>query len=222
MNESSLEKTIIRRGLATQKEVEACKARRAQLSAERTEPIGLLDVMVGTKVLTQSQAQRLLKELAIESPGKLSIPGYQILAKLGKGSMGIVYKAKQTSVNRIVAIKVLLDSLATNKEFIKRFQREAKIAAKLSHNNIVNAIDAGEVDGHQYFVMEFVEGVTIKDEMENHKIYTEPEALRIIMAVTEAIKHASQRGLIHRDVKPENVLLTKGGDVKLADLGLAA
>ncbi|GAC1315042.1 MAG: hypothetical protein NVSMB14_15150 [Isosphaeraceae bacterium] len=221
LNESSLEKTIVRRGLATPQELEACKAKRVQLSAELPEPIGLLDVMVRAKVLTQSQSQRLLKEIAVESPGQLTIPGYQILEKLGKGSMGIVYKAKQTSVDRVVAVKVLLDALATNKEFIKRFQREAKIAAKLSHNNIVNAIDAGEVDGHQYFVMEFVEGVTIKDEMEKGKVYAEAEALRIIVAVAEALKHASQRGLIHRDVKPENVLLTKSGDVKLADLGLA-
>lgn len=221
LNESSLEKTIIRRGLATPQEVEACKARRAQLSADRPEPVGLLDVMVNAKVLTQSQSQRLLKEIAVESAGQLAIPGYQILEKLGKGSMGIVYKAKQTSVDRVVAVKVLLESLSTNKEFIKRFQREAKIAAKLSHNNIVNAIDAGEADGHQYFVMEFVEGVTIKDEMEKGKIYDEPDALRIMIAVAEALRHASQRGLIHRDVKPENILLTKSGDVKLADLGLA-
>ena len=221
LNESGLEKTIIRRGLATPQEVEACKAHRAKLSAERPEPVGLLDVMIKAKVLTQSQSQRLLKEITLESPGLLSIPGYQILEKLGKGSMGIVYKAKQTSVDRVVAVKVLLETLATNKEFIKRFQREAKIAAKLSHNNIVNAIDAGEVDGHQYFVMEFVEGVTIKDEMEKGKVYAEADALRIMVAVAEALKHASQRGLIHRDVKPENVLLTKAGDVKLADLGLA-
>ena len=135
--------------------------------------------------------------------------------------MGIVYKARQTSVDRIVAVKILLDALAQNKEFIKRFDREAKIAAKLSHNNIVNAIDAGEVDGHHYFVMEYVEGATIKDELDKNKIFDEKTALKIVMAVAEALKHAHQRGLIHRDIKPENVILTKDGNVKLADLGLA-
>ena len=114
--------------------------------------------MVEAKVLTKNQSKRLLKEIVGETNRKLEIPGYQIIEKLGKGSMGIVYKARQTSVDRIVAVKILLDALAQNKEFIKRFDREAKIAAKLSHNNIVNAIDAGEVNGYHYFVMEYVEG----------------------------------------------------------------
>ena len=92
--------------------------------------------------------------------------------------MGVVYKARQASVDRIVAVKVLLDALAQNKEFIKRFDREAKIAAKLSHNNIVNAIDAGEVDGHHYFVMEYVEGPTIKDELDKNKIFDEKDGRR--------------------------------------------
>jgi len=151
----------------------------------------------------------------------LKIPGYQILSKLGKGSMGIVYKAKQLSVDRVVAIKVLLDALAQNKEFIKRFEREAKIAAKLAHNNVVNAIDAGEVNGHYYFVMEYVEGPTIKDFLDQNQTFEETEALRIVLAIAEALKHANQRGLIHRDIKPENVILTRDGAVKLADLGLA-
>jgi serine/threonine-protein kinase len=135
--------------------------------------------------------------------------------------MGIVYKGRQIAVDRIVAVKILLDALAQNKEFIKRFDREAKIAAKLSHNNIVNAIDAGEVNGYHYFVMEYVEGHNIKDELDKNKIFEEKEAIEIVMAVAEALKHAHQRGLIHRDIKPENVILTKDGGVKLADLGLA-
>jgi serine/threonine protein kinase len=135
--------------------------------------------------------------------------------------MGVVFKAKQMSVDRVVAIKILLDPLAQNKEFIKRFEREAMIAAKLSHNNVVNAIDAGQIDGHYYFVMEYVEGPTIKDYLDKDKVFDEKEALRITLAIAEALKHAAQRGLIHRDIKPENVILTRGGDVKLADLGLA-
>ena len=177
--------------------------------------------MVEAKVLTKNQSIRLLKEVGSEAGKKFEIPGYQIIERLGKGSMGLVFKAKQTSVDRIVAVKVLLDSLAQNKEFIKRFQREAKIAAKLQHNNIVNAIDAGEVEGHHYFVMEYVEGATIKDELDKNKVFDEKVALKIVLAVAEAMKHAHERGLIHRDIKPENVILTKDGNVKLADLGLA-
>jgi serine/threonine protein kinase len=217
--EFNLEKSILRRGLATQAEIDTCKKLRAML-ASKDEIKGLLDVLVENRVLTKNQSTRLLKEMG-ETTRKLEIPGYQILDRLGKGSMGAVYKARQTSVDRIVAVKILLDALAQNREFIKRFDREAKIAAKLSHNNVVNAIDAGEVNGLHFFVMEYVEGTTIKDQLDKNEPFEEKHALRIIMAVAEALKHAHERGLIHRDIKPENILLTKDGNVKLADLGLA-
>lgn len=220
VSDLNLEKSVIRRGLATAQEVEACKAYRNKLAAKDFSK-SLIDIMVEAKVLTKSQSVRLLKEVGTEGVKKFEIPGYEILERLGKGSMGLVFKARQTSVDRIVAVKVLLDTLAQNKEFIKRFQREAKIAARLQHNNIVNAIDAGEVEGHHYFVMEFVEGGTIKDELDKKKVFDEKVALKIVMAVAEAMKHAHERGLIHRDIKPENVILTKDGQVKLADLGLA-
>ncbi len=152
-------------------------------------PKSLLEIMVEAKVLTRSQMVRLIQE-AGETTKKFQIPGYQVISKIGKGSMGVVYKAKQVSVDRVVAIKILLDTLAQNKEFIKRFEREAKIAARLSHNNIVNAIDAGEVDGHYYFVMEYVEGPTIKDHLDKNKTFDEKEALQIVLAVAEALKHA--------------------------------
>jgi eukaryotic-like serine/threonine-protein kinase len=220
LNESALEKSVLRRGLATAHEIEACKAHRNKLAA-KDETRGLLEIMVAAKVLTPSQSQRLIKEMGQETQRKLEIPGYQIIEKLGKGSMGIVYKARQISVDRVVALKILLEVLAQNKEFIKRFDREAKIAAKLSHNNIVNAIDAGEVNGVHYFVMEYVEGSTIKDALDKQKVFEEKVALQIILAVAEALQHAHGRGLIHRDIKPENIILTKDGNVKLADLGLA-
>jgi eukaryotic-like serine/threonine-protein kinase len=221
IDESQLEKSILRRGLATAAEIEACKSKRKQLGAQESElPKSLLEIMVEAKVLTRSQVTRLVQESG-EANRKFQIPGYVMLQKLGKGSMGVVYKAKQQSVDRVVAIKILLEPLAQNKEFIKRFEREAMIAAKLSHNNVVNAIDAGQIDGHYYFVMEYVEGPTIKDFLDKNKIFEEKEALRITLAITEALKHAAQRGLIHRDIKPENVILTRDGEVKLADLGLA-
>ena len=218
--ELNLEKSILKRGLATQQELDACKAHRLKLKETQTSK-PLLEIMVEAKVLTRNQAIRLLKENSAEAEKKFQIPGYEIIERLGKGSMGIVFKARQTSVDRIVAVKVLLDTLAQNKEFINRFQREAKIAARLQHNNIVNAIDAGEVEGHHYFVMEFVEGPTIKDDLDKGKIFDEKSAVKIVMSVAEAMKHAHERGLIHRDIKPENVILTKDGQVKLADLGLA-
>jgi tRNA A-37 threonylcarbamoyl transferase component Bud32 len=216
LDEANLERSVIRRGLATEPELEACKKLRAK-NAEK----GLLEIMVAAGVLTKNQALRLVREVGEVAPAKLEIPGYQIIEKLGKGSMGVVYKARQTSVDRVVALKVLLDALARNREFIGRFQREAKIAAKLSHNNIVNAIDAGTVGNYHYFVMEYVEGRTIKDMLDAGKIFDERDALEIVLRIADALKHAHQRGLIHRDIKPENIILTKDGNVKLADLGLA-
>src|SRR4051794_31780082 len=225
LSDMNLERTIIKRGLATVEEINHCKAQRAKIAAakekEQAPAPSLLQVMVAAQALTASQARRIIQEVGAEGDKKFEVPGYQILERIGKGSMGLVYKAKQASVNRVVAVKVLLDALAQNKEFIKRFRREAEIAAKLAHNNIVGVIDAGEVAGHHYFVMEYVEGETIKDMLERGKIFDEKIALKIVLAVAEALKHAHQRGLIHRDVKPENVILTKDGNVKLADLGLA-
>src|SRR5579864_1332908 len=174
LNDSMLEKSILRRGLATPQEIETCKAHREK---HKDDPKSLLEIMVAAKMITLSQSQRLLKEVGSETQRKLEIPGYQIIDKIGKGSMGMVYKARQTSVDRVVALKILLDALAQNKEFIKRFDREAKIAAKLSHNNIVNAIDAGEVNGVHYFVMEYVEGITIKDALDQSKRFDEKTAL---------------------------------------------
>ncbi|MDX2038651.1 MAG: serine/threonine-protein kinase [Isosphaeraceae bacterium] len=225
-SESSLTESLIRRGLATVQEIEACKAHRAKLAAQSATgkdeaSKSLLDIMVEAKVLTKNQSIRLLREASPEASKLRQIPGYQILSKLGKGSMGIVYKARQASVDRVVAVKVLLETLAQNKEFIKRFKREAEIAARLSHNNIVNVFDAGEVDGHHYFVMEYVEGATVKDELDKGKMFDEKVAVKVVLAVAEALEHAHKRGLIHRDIKPENIILTKEGGVKLADLGLA-
>lgn len=220
-SESQMEKTILRRGLATLQEIEQCKAIKAKMVAQKEEAPGLLQIMVAAKVVTPRQADRLVKEVSPEHQKALDIPGYTDIKPLGKGSMGVVYRAKQVSVDRTVAVKVLLESLAENREFIKRFQREAQIAAKLQHNNIVGVIDAGEANGRHYFVMEYVEGTSIKDELEKGKVYEEKEAVKIVLAVAEALKHADERGLIHRDIKPENIILTKQGYVKLADLGLA-
>jgi serine/threonine-protein kinase len=176
--------------------------------------------MVEARALTPNQARRILQEAA-DSNKVREPPGYQIIEPIGKGSMGMVYRAKQLSMDRTVALKMLLKQLALNKDFIERFHREARIAAKLSHGNIVQAIDSGEFGGQHYFVMEFVDGTNIKLELDKGKVYSEKEAVNVILQVAEAMDHAHQKGLIHRDIKPENIMLTGDGVAKLADLGLA-
>jgi serine/threonine-protein kinase len=151
----------------------------------------------------------------------LAIPGYEILATLREGAMGQVYKAHQTSLDRIVAVKVLDAGLATSDEYRLRFEREARLAARLSHVHFIRAIDAGVADGHPYYVMEYIEGTSVEDALARQPVFDEAHALRIALAVAEALEHLHALGLMHRDIKPANVILARDGEVKLADLGLA-
>jgi serine/threonine-protein kinase len=135
--------------------------------------------------------------------------------------MAIVYKGRQLSLNRTVAIKVLPKRFSENPEYVERFYKEGQAAGKLNHNNIVQAFDVGEAGGYHYFVMEYVEGKTIYDDISAGKIFTEDEAIESIIQVANALAHAHARGLIHRDVKPKNIMINTAGVVKLADMGLA-
>ncbi|MBI5726014.1 MAG: serine/threonine protein kinase [Planctomycetes bacterium] len=149
------------------------------------------------------------------------IPGYQVLSKIGAGAQATVYKAKQLSLNRIVAVKVLSKRLSSDGEFVARFFREAQAVAKLNHPNIIQAIDYGEIGGRHYFVTEFVDGYTVQDEITKGKVYSEVDAMSIILQIAKALDHAHGIGLIHRDVKPSNIMVTQDGKAKLADMGLA-
>jgi serine/threonine-protein kinase len=146
---------------------------------------------------------------------------------VGKGAMAKVYKAKQLSLDRVVAIKVLPKRMSDNPEFVSRFYAEGRAAARLSHSNIVQAIDVGSTpEGFHYFVMEFIEGKTLYDLMTppphgDGRAFSEAEALDITIQMADALSHAHERGLIHRDVKPKNIILTPQGSAKLTDLGLA-
>ena len=216
VTEAELVKSVLSRGLATAAEIDQCRA-----TAKKENQRGILQIMVDQQVLTLTQAKRIRQELMTPTSSTNEIPGYQLLEKLGQGSMGVVYKAKQVSMDRIVAVKILQPRLALDKEFINRFQREARLAAKLSNNHVVQAIDCGEVGGQHFFVMEYVEGRSIKEDLEQRKVFEEREALEIVLQVAQALDHAYKQHLIHRDVKPENVIITRDGTVKLADLGLA-
>jgi eukaryotic-like serine/threonine-protein kinase len=213
--EDRLSHALISRGLVTAEEIEHC--RNPADSPAGTEVF--LQRLVKAGYLTPSQAKRSLQEMS--ELVKHQIPGYQLLDRLGQGAMGTVFKSRQLSMNRLVAIKVLSPRLAANPTYIERFTREAHVAAKLSHNNIVQAIDVGSAGKIQFFVMEYVEGTTIQQELDKGKIYEEREAVDIVLQIAQALQHAHKRGLIHRDIKPANIILTKDRIAKLADLGLA-
>jgi serine/threonine-protein kinase len=155
-----------------------------------------------------------------ETP-KHRIPGYRLVEKLGQGSMGTVYKGVQRSLNRVVAIKVMPPELGRNVNFVRRFLREARAVAKLNHPNIVSGIDVGEIGGWRYFVMEFIDGVTVGDILKRGGAMDERRSIRIIHQVAQALAHAHQYGMVHRDIKPDNIMIARDGVAKLCDLGLA-
>jgi serine/threonine protein kinase len=147
---------------------------------------------------------------------------YAILKKLGEGGKGIVYKARDTVLNRVVAIKVL-KSVVQGEEAYSRFMREAQVTAKLNHPNIVSIHDIGREDEKQFFVIEFVDGMSVRSLMETY-----PEGkcdiqtvLRVGVDVCSALQYAHSQGVLHRDIKPENILITQEGTAKLMDFGLA-
>ncbi|HYG77788.1 MAG TPA: protein kinase [Planctomycetota bacterium] len=151
------------------------------------------------------------------------VANYEILGKLGQGGMGAVYKARQKSLDRIVALKILPPSIAKDTTFCERFQREARASAKLNHPHVVQGIDVGKdpVSGLWYFAMEYVDGPTLKKVLEEQKVIPEERALAIIRQVAQALEAVAAHDMVHRDIKPDNILLTQRGEAKLADLGLA-
>lgn len=148
-------------------------------------------------------------------------PNFDILECLGRGGMGVVYKARQKTLDREVAIKVLAGEWEEDTTFAERFEREAKILAQMSHPNIVTIHDFGQTDGLYYIVMEYVDGVNLRDLLSDGKMAPE-QALAIVPPICEALEYAHSKGIVHRDIKPANLLLDRDGRVKIADFGIAS
>jgi serine/threonine-protein kinase len=209
----------IEKGYVTPLQVYECLVEQEKLKAQGvTKTLG--SIMHDRELLTLVQVNEIMKEVE-GSRRRNSIEGFEIVNKLGKGGMGTVYLARQLSINRLVALKILPPKLARNKEYLTRFMREAQATAKLNHPNIVQAIDVGESNGYHYFVMEYVEGETVKEILQRSGVIEEKRALEITLQTSEALKHAWQSQIIHRDIKPANIMINKSGKVKLCDLGLA-
>jgi serine/threonine protein kinase len=148
------------------------------------------------------------------------LPAFEILGVLGSGGMGVVFKARQKALDRIVALKVLPPATAKTPGFAERFQREAKAMARLAHPNIVAVHEFGESNGLFYLVLEFVDGLNVREAMAAGRIRP-GEALTIVPQICDALQYAHDRGVVHRDIKPENVMIDKEGRVRIADFGLA-
>ena len=153
--------------------------------------------------------------------GKMLDNRYEILELIGKGGMAFVYKARCHRLNRYVAIKILKDDLAGDEEFKRRFHTESQAVGMLSHPNIVAVYDVSRSDNTEYIVMELIEGITLKQYINRKGLLNWKEALHFSTQVTKALCHAHSRGIIHRDIKPHNIMILKDGSVKVADFGIA-
>ncbi len=149
------------------------------------------------------------------------IEGYEILARLGGGGMGTVFQARQIAMDRVVAIKVLKSNLAKDQKYVERLHREARLLGVLDHPNIVKAYDVGASNGYHYFVMEYVEGRSAASLLQEGGPLPEDQVFDIAIHMARALDHAHRHDIIHRDIKPGNILLTTAGLAKLTDLGLA-
>jgi serine/threonine-protein kinase len=207
----------VERGLITATQLRLAleeQERRAGAGVE----VDIGDLLVERGLLTRGQ----LDELAeATGGGRRRLGGYELLSTLGRGGMGSVLLARQVSMDRLVALKVLRPMLAADRDFVTRFLREARLAGKLDHPNLVRAIDVGEAGGRYYMAMEYVEGRTVQEMMDEAGSLPERQALEIALQMARALDCAHRHGIIHRDIKPANILIDKRGVAKLADLGLA-
>src|SRR6516165_12690811 len=147
-------------------------------------------------------------------------PQLEMLALLGQGGMGAVYKARQTKLDRLVAVKILPPEVARDPAFAERFTREARSLARLNHPHIVTVHDFGDVDGLYYFTMEYVDGRNLRDLLQTGPL-PPAQARSLTLQICDALQYAHDEGLVHRDIKPENIHLDRKGRVKIADFGLA-
>lgn len=155
------------------------------------------------------------------NPGTYLQGRYEILEKIGSGGMSVVYKAKCHTLNRLVAIKVLKEEFASDENFVSKFKMEAQAAARLSHPNIVNVYDVVDEENLHYIVMELIEGITLKSYIEKKELLDSKEAIGIAIQVAQGIAAAHEQHIIHRDIKPQNMIISKDGKVKVADFGIA-
>ena len=210
----------IKLGFTTLEKVDECLRLQEKMKELGVAPKKLGEIMLAKGYVTDGQVKEIFKYQGVRG-GHTSIQGYKILTKIGQGAMGSIYKALQISMDRIVAIKCLAPKYSQNDKFRERFLREARAVARLNHPNIIQGIDVGESNGVHYFAMEYIDGPTVGELLKRGGALDEKRALNIVTQIGRALHHAFGHGIIHRDIKPDNIMLTREGVAKLCDLGLA-
>ena len=182
---------------------------------------GTIDVQTADR-LTKA-VRRIVRDERAKSEGgmlmKKQIGGYKLIRRIGEGGMGEVYLAEQLTMHRTVALKILHGKWADDEEFRKRFLLEARAVGKLSHQNLIQVFDVGKYQGHYYFSMEFIDGVTADDLIRHDGQIPVEKAVDICLQVCKALSYLAAHDIVHRDIKPANIMLTKEGQVKLGDFG---
>jgi len=174
---------------------------------------------VDDATVTQSPAQHALT--VTTSRANVQIPGYEIESELGRGGMGVVFKAQQIGLNRVVALKMVLAGPYADPSMRARFLVEAESIAAMEHPNIVRVFAIGEHEGYPFLSMEYLPGSTLAAKVKATGLMPAREAVQLVAKLADAVAHAHSRGVVHRDIKPANVLLTDSGDPRLTDFGLA-
>jgi len=209
----------VAKGFATHSQVRECLDLQAELTRDGVQK-KLGDLMVERGYMLPHQLEAVIREQQC-APVQKQIRNYELMSKLGEGGMGMVLKARRHEDGRLVALKVLFKRLAADEQYIKRFRREAQIGLTLDHDNLVRCIEVGESDGLHFMALEFLDGEDLGYALQRRSFFPEGQALAIIMAAARGMAYAHQKGLVHRDVKPANIMLTKDGKVKVMDFGLA-
>lgn len=205
-----------RLGFASSAQVEECR-RAFQAARLQGVETTLPDILVKRDCITPEQAKAILRRMGREAP---ALPGYEGLERIGRGGMGVVYRARPKGREGFVAIKVLYPEITEDPEYLRRFFREAQAARGLKHPNIVQGLAVGYAEPHYYCVMEYVAGPNLDEVIRARGPLPIPDAVRVLRHLARALKHIHAHGLIHRDIKPKNILLAPGGFAMLADLGL--
>ncbi|GIK51209.1 MAG: serine/threonine protein kinase [Planctomycetaceae bacterium] len=215
----------VRNGLLTAEQLEMCRSRQ-QASANLGQNLSLQQIVLNEKLMSPEDIRRVEKaheQLTRDRERKqdLKFKGYEIVSTLGEGGLGSVFKARQISMNRLVALKVLHKQWISDDEFRKRFVLEARIVGKLSHQNLIQVYDVGKEGDYYYFSMEYVEGRTVEELIQDspRRQMEVGRAVEILIQVVRAIRYYKDFDIVHRDIKPSNVMVTRTGLVKLGDFG---